>query len=105
VKLFGSAINFYGGIGECNHKTFVKDTGFNTQKRIRTFALQVAQRYYKRMTFRIAKKCFDARTESDNNVDELSHQGSTSQRKYRRRRGIRTTGAYKPLTKKAKNLR
>jgi hypothetical protein len=30
--LFGSAINFFGGIGECNHKKFVKDTGCNTQK-------------------------------------------------------------------------
>jgi hypothetical protein len=25
MKLFGSAINFYGGIGKCNHKKFVKD--------------------------------------------------------------------------------
>ncbi len=24
--LFGSAINFFGGIGKCNHKKFVKDT-------------------------------------------------------------------------------
>ena len=31
VKLFGKAINFYGGIGECNHKKFVKETGCNTQ--------------------------------------------------------------------------
>jgi hypothetical protein len=66
MKLVGSAINFYGGIGECNHKMFVKDTVFNTQKRIRMFALQVAQRYYKGMTFCIAKKCLDARTENDN---------------------------------------
>jgi len=31
--LFGSAINFFGGIGECNHKKFIKDTGCNTLKR------------------------------------------------------------------------
>jgi hypothetical protein len=44
MKLFGSAaINVYGGIGKCNHKKFVKEKGFNTQKRIRTFSLQVAQ--------------------------------------------------------------
>ncbi len=49
MKLFGSAINFYGGIGECNHKKFVKDTGFNTKKRIRTFTSQVAMRYYEGM--------------------------------------------------------
>jgi hypothetical protein len=78
MKLFGSAINFYGGIGKCNHKTFMKDTGFNTQKRMRTFTLQVAQRYYKGMTFCIAKKRLDARTENDNNLDKLSHQGNTS---------------------------
>ncbi len=34
TKLFGSAINFYGGVGGCHHKKFVKDTGFSTQKRI-----------------------------------------------------------------------
>jgi hypothetical protein len=50
MKLFGSAIIFYGGIGKCNHKKFVKDTGFNTHKRIRTFTLQVATRYYEGMT-------------------------------------------------------
>jgi hypothetical protein len=32
--LFGSAINFFGGVGKCKHKTFVKDTGSNTQQRI-----------------------------------------------------------------------
>ncbi len=82
IKLFGSAINSYGGIGKCNHKTFAKDSGFNTQKRIRMFPLQVAQRYYKGMTFSIAKKYLDARMENENNLDELSHQGNTSQTKY-----------------------
>ena len=51
---FGSAINFYGGVGECNHKQFVKSTGFNTQKRIQSFTSQVATRYYEAMTFEIA---------------------------------------------------
>jgi hypothetical protein len=54
---FGSAINFYGGVGECNHKKFVKSTGFNTQKRIENFTSQVATRYYKVMTFEVANKC------------------------------------------------
>ncbi len=78
MKLFGSAINFYGGIDECNHKKFVKDTGFNTQKRIRTFTLQVATRYYEGMILRTAKKCFDAREENNNNFHELSEQGDKS---------------------------
>jgi hypothetical protein len=56
---FGIAINFYGGVGECNHKKFVKATGFNTQKRIQNFTSQVATRYYKAMTFEIANKCLE----------------------------------------------
>jgi hypothetical protein len=42
IILFGSAIIIFGCIGECNHKTFVKDTSCNTQKRINSFTLQVA---------------------------------------------------------------
>ena len=58
-KHFGTAINLYGGIGECNHKKFVKETGCNTQKRIRPFTSQVAQRYYEGMTLDIARKAMD----------------------------------------------
>ncbi len=54
--LFGSAINFFGGIGECNHKTFVKDTGCNTQKRINSYTLQVATQYYESMILDAANK-------------------------------------------------
>ncbi len=59
IKLFGNAINFYAGIGECNQKKFVKETGCNPQKRIRTFPSQVAQRYYEGMTLDIARKAID----------------------------------------------
>ncbi len=59
IKLYGNAINFYGGIGECNHKKFVKETGCNTEKRIRTFTFQVAQRYYEEMTLDISRKAMD----------------------------------------------
>jgi hypothetical protein len=59
--LFGSAINFFGGIGECNHKKFVKDTGCNTQKRTNTFTSQVATRYSERMTFDLANHCIKTR--------------------------------------------
>ncbi len=53
---FGCAINFFGGIGECNHKTFVKDTGCNTQKRINSFTSQVASQYYELMILEVANK-------------------------------------------------
>ncbi len=59
IKLFGNTINFYGGIGECNHKKFVKETRCNTQKRIRTFTSKVAQRYYEGMTLDVARKTMD----------------------------------------------
>ena len=61
IILFGSAINFFGGVGECNHKTFVKATGHNTQKRIDSFTSQVATRYYEAMTIGIAKNSLDKR--------------------------------------------
>jgi hypothetical protein len=44
--LFGSAINFYGGIGESNHKDYVKDTGTITQKRGKLFTSQCAHHCY-----------------------------------------------------------
>lgn len=57
--LFGSAINLFGGIGECNHKTF----GCNTQKRTNTFTSQVATRYTETMTFNLAKHCINTRND------------------------------------------
>jgi hypothetical protein len=54
--LFCSTINFFGGIGECNHKTFVKDKGCNTQQRTNSFTSQVAAQYYKSMILDIANK-------------------------------------------------
>ncbi len=56
IKLFGSAINFYGGIGECILKKFAKEIGCNTQKRIWTFTSQVD---YEGMTLDIARKAMD----------------------------------------------
>ncbi len=53
---FGCAIIFFGGIGECNHKTCVKDTGCNTQKRTNSFTLQVASQYHESMILEVAKK-------------------------------------------------
>ena len=53
--LFGSAINYFGGPGECHHKKFVKDMGYNSQGRVNNFSSQVAQKYYESLLFAIAK--------------------------------------------------
>jgi hypothetical protein len=74
MKLFGNALNFYCGIGECNHKKFVKETGCNTQKRIRTFTSQVAQRYYEGITLDIARRAMDLQMNINKNDHVLSHQ-------------------------------
>jgi hypothetical protein len=54
MKSFGSASNFFDGIGESNHKKFVIDTGNNTQQRACNFSSQIALRYYERMVYDIA---------------------------------------------------
>ncbi len=56
MKLFGSASNFFGGVGDSNHKKFVKDTGNNTQKRVHIFTSQIATRYYEQMVHEIAEE-------------------------------------------------
>ena len=53
--LFGSGYNFVGGPGEANHKTFVKDTGNNTQIRINSFVSQCVTRYYETLILDLAK--------------------------------------------------
>ncbi len=40
--LYGSAMNFYGGPGEANHKFFVKAAGLKTQRRVCECAQQTA---------------------------------------------------------------
>jgi hypothetical protein len=75
VKLFGNAINFYSGIGECNHKKFLKKTERNTQKRIRTFTSQVAKRYYEGMTLDISQKSLDLQANGNKmNLELALHQ-------------------------------
>ena len=41
--------------GECHHKRFVKDMGYNSQGRVNNFSSQVAQKYYESLLFAIAK--------------------------------------------------
>ena len=55
IRLFGSALNFYGGPGESHHKYFVKAPGDNTQRRVAEFAKQISNRIYENMIFEIAK--------------------------------------------------
>ncbi len=89
MKLFGNTINFYAGIGECNHKKNVKETGCNTQKRIRTFTSQVAQKYYEGMTLDITRKAMGLQSNSNKNDHELSHQ------EYNEEKSITVLGRYK----------
>jgi hypothetical protein len=49
IKLFGSGMNFYGGLCEAAHKTFVKSAGQKTQRRLSKFAQQTAHQYYDMM--------------------------------------------------------
>jgi hypothetical protein len=52
----------------------VKEMGCNTQKRIRTFTSQVAQRYHEGLTLDISRKAMDFQT-NINMIDHvLSHQ-------------------------------
>jgi hypothetical protein len=64
MMLYGSARNFFGGVGESNHKRFVKDTGNNTQQRANKFSSQIAERYYERMVCEIAEKALDEKIKS-----------------------------------------
>jgi hypothetical protein len=64
MQRFGSASNFFGGIGESHHKRFVKDTGNNTQQRASNFTSQIAQRYYERMVCDIANQALVKKHES-----------------------------------------
>ena len=64
-RLFGSAINFYGGPGEASHKTFVKAPGLKTQQRVSEFASQTAGQYYNTMVMRKAARHVDIRLASE----------------------------------------
>ena len=56
IRLFGSAINYFGGPGESHQKCFVKAPGDNTQCRVSEFAKQIANCIYESMIFEIAKE-------------------------------------------------
>ncbi len=73
IKLLEMPSILFGGIGECNHKKFVKETGRNTQKRIRTFTSQVAKRHYEGMTLEISQKALDLQGIGNEMNLELAH--------------------------------
>jgi len=56
MRLFGSALNFFGRPGESHHKYFVKAPGDNTQRRVSEFVKQISTRIYENMIFEIAKE-------------------------------------------------
>jgi hypothetical protein len=71
MKSFGSASIFFGGVGESNHKSFVKDTDNNTQQRACNFNSQIALRYYKRMVCDIAHQALVQRNKSQYNTHPI----------------------------------
>jgi hypothetical protein len=68
MKRFGPASNFFGGVGESNHKRIIKDTGNNTQQRACKFTSQIPLRYYKGMVCDIAHQALVQRNESQYNT-------------------------------------
>ena len=64
MTVYGCGANFFGGPCESALKKFVKYTGFNTQRRVKSFVSQVATRNYESMVLevgyeRIREKCAD----------------------------------------------
>ncbi|EJK66402.1 hypothetical protein THAOC_12684, partial [Thalassiosira oceanica] len=49
IRSWGTGLNFFGGPGEASHKTTVKKTGLNTQKRFGSFASQSSKRYFENL--------------------------------------------------------
>jgi hypothetical protein len=54
MKLFGSASNFFGGVGESNHKKLSKTQAITHRRELITS--QIATRYYERMVHEIAEE-------------------------------------------------
>lgn len=61
---YGNAKNFFGGVGEHNHISFVKRTGNNTQKRVGSFSSQVAKRWFESYAIRLSRSFASRRSSS-----------------------------------------
>ena len=59
MKRYGSAMNFFGGLGEVAHKFFVKAPGLKTQRRVGKFAIQTANQDYDIMVTRHALRSLE----------------------------------------------
>jgi hypothetical protein len=69
MKRYGSAMIYFGGIGEAAHKFFVKATCLKTQRRVSKFAIQTANQYYDIMVTRHALRLLE---QEQNMIQESS---------------------------------
>ena len=74
MMLFGSGINFFGGPGESHHKWFVKYPGNNTQRRVREFAKQVANRMYEAMILNAGRNAMRKEDDKEYERVEMHHE-------------------------------
>ena len=77
---FGSAINFYGGLGEASHKTFVKASGLKTQRRAKEISTHTAGQYYNIMSLNKAYKYLDMQSKPEE-VDDISFESNSDEKK------------------------
>ena len=108
MQRFGSASNFFGGVGESNHKTFVNDTGNNTQQRANNFTSQIALRYYERMVCDIADKVLVQRIQSQYYETQpyMTHSSSyiVMEGKYKLTLDIKENGFTDPIVSNQKTV-
>lgn len=65
ISLFGSARNFYGGTGESNLKSFMKQLAKYTQRRQSKFASQLAENHYTQQLFAHSSFCIREQTKTN----------------------------------------
>ena len=88
---YGSAINFFGGIGEHNHVSFVKKTGRNTRKRIGSFVSQLSKRYYESHILGLAQSFSNARMSKQGHTLMIKAKTFSSEDKFRGKFSITIT--------------
>jgi hypothetical protein len=72
IKLFGSGMNFYGGPGEADHRTFAKCAGQKTQRCVDEFAKQTANQYYNMMlTLHVVQSCINESSVLNNHLAKM----------------------------------
>ncbi len=76
IQMFGSAVNFYGGIGESNLKTFMKRLAHFTQRRAKNFAPQLGLNLYRQSLFDHA--AYAIRMQTKSNFQEVKNSAQKS---------------------------